>query len=418
MPGRPKESDSDNPVISRDQASGSIAGERSLGEAQRFAALSDVASTVSRSLDIDLTLNTALDKVMGMVRAEVGGILLYHERSGTLYYRVYRGLSEERVREIGKLSLGDGIAGKAAELGELIYSPDVSEDPRITRPLRGIENSGAFLSIPLVARDRLLGVMNVGTSDKAGFSPEAISLVTSVSDQIAVALENAQLYEALRRKERARGELLRKIMSVQEEERERIARELHDEVSQSLTALAFNTEAVLNRLPATEEITARLEDIRDLALRTLEEIHLVVYQLRPSLLDDLGLVAAVQWLADHYLEDAGVKVLFETVGAERQLSAEAEIALFRITQEAITNIARHASAQSVSITVEFKPQSAAVQIEDDGMGFSLEEITGSMEKGRGLGLLGMKERAELLDGYLLIEAQPGSGTKVYVEVPA
>ncbi len=387
--------------------------------AQRLAALSDVASTVSRSLDLDLTLNTALDKVMALVKAEVGGVLLYHERTETLYYRSYRGLSEEYVREIGRSKLGEGIAGKAAELRETIYSPDISNDSRIIKPLPGIEEFGAFLSIPLVARERLLGVMNLATEDESGFSPETISLVTSVSDQIAVAIENAQLYEALQRKEQARGELLRKIMSVQEEERKRIARELHDEVSQSLTGSAFRAEAVLSRLPEDAvEIKCSLEEIRDLAIRTLDEIHRVVYQLRPSLLDDLGLVAAVQWLADYYLEEAGIKVLFETVGSERSLSAEAEITLFRITQEAITNIVKHAGAESVSIAVEFGDNSAAVHIEDDGHGFSVEDMTGPLQMDRGLGLLGMKERAELLDGYLKIEAFPDKGTKVSVEVPA
>jgi len=387
--------------------------------AQRLAALSDVASTVSRSLDLDLTLNTALDKVMALVKAEVGGILLYHERTQTLYHRTHRGMSQKFVERIGQLRLGESIPGMAARLRETIHSPDIANDPRIPRPLPELDEFGAFLSIPLVARDRLLGVMNLATRDETGFSPEAISLVTSVSDQIAVAIENAQLYEALQRKEQARGELLRKIMSVQEEERKRIARELHDEVSQSLTGSAFNAEAVLSRLPeGAEELRGSLEEIRDLAIRTLDEIHRVVYQLRPSLLDDLGLVAAVEWLADHYLEDSGIKVLFETVGSERPLAAEAEIALFRIAQEAITNIVRHSGAESVSIAVEFRDDSAAIHIEDDGQGFSLEEVTGATETHRGLGLLGMKERAELLEGYLRIEAQPGRGTRVYAEVPA
>ncbi len=386
---------------------------------QRLAALSDVASTVSRSLDLDLTLNAALGKIMNLLKAEVGGILLYHERTQTLYHRTHRGMSERFVEWIGKLKLGQSIPGMAAQLRETLYSPDISSDPRFKGPLPELEEFAAFLSIPLVARDRLLGVMNVATRDKAGFSPEAISLVTSVSDQIAVAIENAQLYEALQRKEQARGELLRKIMSVQEEERKRIARELHDEVSQSLTGLAFNAEAVLSRLPeGQDDIKGSLEEIRDLAIRTLDEIHRVVYQLRPSLLDDLGLVAAVQWLADHYLEETGIKVLFETLGVERPLSAEVENTLFRISQEAITNIVRHAAAESVSITVEFRDNSVAVNIEDDGSGFIVEEVTSASSNYRGLGLLGMKERAELLDGKLKIAAQPGRGTKVYAEVPA
>ncbi|MEO0249050.1 MAG: GAF domain-containing protein, partial [candidate division WOR-3 bacterium] len=211
---------------------------------RRLAALTDVASTVSRSLDLDITLNRALDKVMALARADVGGILLYHERSCTLSYRVYRGLSEEFVRKIGRINLGDGIAGRAAELRKPIISDDISRDPRITRPLPGIEEFKAFMSIPLVARGRLLGVMNISTRDACGFPPEAVSLVSSISDQVAVAIENAQLYEALKRKEKARGDLLRKLISIQEEERKRIARGLHDQISQSLTGLAFNLEAV------------------------------------------------------------------------------------------------------------------------------------------------------------------------------
>lgn len=385
---------------------------------RRLAALTDVASTVSRSLDLDITLNRALDKVMALAHADVGGILLYHERSRTLSYRVYRGLSEEFIRRIGRINLGEGIAGKAAELRTPIISDDISRDPRITRPLPGIEAFKAFMSIPLVARGRLLGVMNISTRNARGFPPEAVSLVSSISDQVAVAIENAQLYEALKRKEKARGDLLRKLISIQEEERKRIARGLHDEISQSLTGLAFNLEAVLAALPPeTHETRERLEEIKSLSLRMLEEIHRVIYQLRPSLLDDLGLVAAVQWLADNYLEEAGIRVIFQTAGEERTLAPEAQIALFRIAQEAITNIVRHSGAESVRISVEFKKRSAAIHIEDDGKGFNVEEIMASRETDRGLGLLGMKERAELLEGRLTVDSSPGRGTRIDVEIP-
>lgn len=385
---------------------------------RRLAALTDVASTVSRSLDLDITLNRALDKVMALLRAEAGGILLFHDRSRTLSYRVHRGLSEEFVRKIGRLKLGEGIAGKAAELRKTIISEDISKDPRVAQPLPDFEEFKGFMSIPLVARGRLLGVMNIATRGERGFPPEAVSLVSSISDQVAVAIENAQLYEALKRKEKARGELLRKIILIQEEERKRIARGLHDEISQSLTGLAFNLEAVLATLPEdSAETRARLEEIKTLSIKMLEEIHRVIYQLRPSLLDDLGLVAAVEWLADNYLEEAGIEVFFETTGTERTPAPEAQIALFRITQEAITNIVRHSNAESVSIAVEFKKRSVAIHIEDDGKGFNVDEILGSRETDRGLGLLGMKERAELVEGRLSIDSQPGRGTRIDVEIP-
>jgi len=386
--------------------------------ARRLAALSDVASTVSRSLDLDLTLNRALDKVMALVGGDVGGILLYHERTGTLSYRVYRGLTEEYVRRIGRLRLGEGIAGLAAQLRRTVTSDDLPLDPRAPRPIEGLEDARAFMSIPLVARDRLLGVMNISTRDERGFPPEAVSLVASISDQVAVAVENAQLYEALRRKEKARGELLRKIISIQEEERKRIARELHDEISQSLTGLAFNLEALVAGLPGgSSELRDTLEELKDLTLNMLDEIHRVIYQLRPSLLDDLGLVAAVQWLAENYLEEAGIEVRFRAVGEERGLAPEVQIAVFRIAQEAITNVVRHARAARVDIAIRFRAGAVAVEIADDGRGFSVEEMLSSRETDRGLGLLGMKERAELLDGRLVIESHPGAGTRIAFEIP-
>ncbi|MBM3133357.1 MAG: sensor histidine kinase, partial [Chloroflexi bacterium] len=214
-------------------------------------------------------------------------------------------------------------------------------------------------------------------------------------------------------------ELLRKIILIQEEERKRIARGLHDEISQSLTGLAFNLEAVLTALPEEDgETRGKLEEIKALSIKMLEEIHRVIYQLRPSLLDDLGLVAAVEWLADNYLQEAGITVFFKTTGTERTLAPESQIALFRIAQEAITNIVRHSSAESVSIAVEFKKKAVAIHIEDDGKGFNAEEILGSRETDRGLGLLGMKERAELLEGRLSIDSSPGRGTKIDVELPS
>ncbi|MFC1935808.1 sensor histidine kinase, partial [Chloroflexota bacterium] len=162
---------------------------------------------------------------------------------------------------------------------------------------------------------------------------------------------------------------------------------------------------------------AKLREIQSLAVSTVEEIHKIVYELRPTVLDDLGLIAAMQWYAENYLEPAGVEVHFETAGQERRLPIEAETALFRIVQEATTNIIRHAEAESASMTLEFKGTSVAIHIEDDGRGFDVHEVMSKMEGTRGLGLLGMKERAEFLGGVLSIRSQPSLGTEIDVEIP-
>ncbi len=385
---------------------------------QHLLALNAIASTVSQSLDLDTILNSALDKVLELMKGDTGGILLLDEESQTLSYRVYRGLSEEFVKGIAGLKLGEGIAGKAAQLGEPIYVDDISEDSRLTRSVVIKEGLRAFASVPLQSKNKVLGVMNISSHSTRQFTPEDIQLLNSIGNQIAVAIDNARLYNEVQRKEEIRGELLNLIISTQEEERKRIARELHDETSQALTSLAVNLEAIIAILPSdADEAKTKLRGIQSLAVNTLDEIHKVIYELRPTLLDDLGLVAAVKWHAENYLEAAGVKVHLETAGSERRLPAQIETALFRIIQEATTNIVRHADAESTSISLEFNETSIAIHIEDDGKGFDLNEVMRSRDGERGLGLLSMEERAQLLGGVLSIKSRPGFGTQIAVEIP-
>lgn len=221
------------------------------------------------------------------------------------------------------------------------------------------------------------------------------------------------LYQELRRKEETRGELLRKVISVQEEERKRIARELHDETSQDLATLLLSVETSVGS--ASEALKEKLMRMKALANRTLDSIHRLIYDLRPSVLDDLGLPSAIRWVAESRLEPLGIDLTFEVVGTERRLQPEIETTLFRIGQEAISNIARHAEANSVRIVIEFGDRLLRLQVEDNGKGFEPEKVVGSAD--RAIGLLGMRERAALLDGAFTIYSEPGGGTRLTIEIP-
>jgi signal transduction histidine kinase len=381
-------------------------------------ALNVIASTVSQSMDLDTVLNAAFDKVLELMEGTTGGILLLDEESQTLSYRVYRGLSEEFVKTVAGLKLGEGITGRVAKQEKPIYVDDLSKDPRITCSAVIKEGLRAFASLPLRSKNKLLGVMNVASHTERPFSRQDIELLTSIANQIAVVIENAALYNEVQLKEEMRGELLRQIISTQEEERKRIARELHDETSQALSGVAVNIQAIIEALPLdTKQVKAKLQKIQSLTINTLNEIHRVIYELRPSLLDDLGLAAAVEWHAESYLRAAGIKVHLETDGVERRLPAEVETALFRIIQEATANIVRHAGAENTSIALEFKESSIAIRIEDNGRGFDLDKVIKSKDRWRGLGLLSMKERAEFLGGMLKIQSRPGIGTQIVAEIP-
>ena len=388
-------------------------------EAHRYlSALNSVASVVSQSLDLDTVLSNALDKTLEIMKGEIGGILLLYKERQMLCYRVYRGLSDKYVGEMC-LSLGEGIAGKVAQTGEAVLVEDISTDPRAAHPdLITAEGLRAFASVPLRSKEKVLGVINIASYETRKFSLEDIQLLESIAAQIAIAIENAKLHQEVQHKEEMRGELLREIFSIQEEERRRIARELHDETSQSLASLAASLEAVAGTLPASaDKAKAGLRKVQGLSISILDEINNLIYELRPTLLDDLGLIAATRWLVDNNLRAEGVRVNFNTVGRQRRLPPQVETTLFRVMQEAISNIVKHAHAKNASVSLHFKSSVVRVHVRDDGRGFDVEEAVSSKDRPRGLGLVGMKERVELVNGTLNIRSRPGGGTEIDIEIP-
>jgi signal transduction histidine kinase len=224
------------------------------------------------------------------------------------------------------------------------------------------------------------------------------------------------LYRELQVREEWRGQLLAKVIGAQEDERKRLARELHDETSQTLSALAMRLETAVAAFPH-DLARQRLVEAKDLTVRILDELHRLIYDLRPSVLDDLGLLSAIRWYAERHLEPLGVTVRWEFSGQERRLQPQIETALFRVVQEAITNIAKYAHAATVLIQCVLKDDGIAIEIEDDGDGFDPARLAAAGDARRGLGLMGMRERVELLGGAIEIDAAPGKGVRIAVSVP-
>lgn len=393
--------------------------ELKIAEAHReLSALNAIASVVSKSLDLDTVLRSALDKTLEIMKLDIGGILLLDEEKQMMCYRVHRGLSKRFVKEVC-LRFGEGIAGKVAQTGEAILVEDISTDKRAMLPsLINAEGLKGFASVPLRAKDKVLGVLNIASHEARKLSARDIQLLDSIAVQIAIAIENARLHQAVQHQDEIRGELLSEVFSIQEEERRRIARELHDETSQALASLAASLEA------ASSTLTTNIEKTRDglrkaqaLSLSILDEIHNLIYELRPSLLDDLGLIAALRWLVDKTLGAAGVKVSFKVLGQEKRLPPRLEASLFRVIQEGVHNIARHALAKNAQVSLHFRKNGIQIHFRDDGKGFDVEEAISSKDRPRGLGLLGMKERVEQMNGTLSIQSHPGGGTKIDIEIP-
>jgi len=217
---------------------------------------------------------------------------------------------------------------------------------------------------------------------------------------------------------RVRRQLLAKTISAQEEERKRLARALHDDSAQTLTAVLMTLKTAEDALPAAPDgalrALARSRSQLEVALREIRE---AIMDLRPSALDDLGLAAAIRWYADEHLRPHGIKVALEITGDEERVKGAAATAIFRIVQEAVNNVARHSGARQARITLEFGPTAVLTVVDDDGTGFDPEGLRQPQEGGRGLGLLGMRERAELFGGDVEIASHAGQGTSVRVRIP-
>jgi len=223
--------------------------------------------------------------------------------------------------------------------------------------------------------------------------------------------------QKLKRKEEMRTHLLAKVISAQEEERKRIARELHDETSQALTALMVGLKLIEDS-PGSSAVRQKASELRATAAETLAGVHDLAVALRPGALDDIGLVAALH----RYVRDFSAKLNIEVDSYMRSLEGrrllpEVETAIYRIVQEALTNVAKHAQAKNVSMILECRGLSLVTIVEDDGKGFDVDTIMNLEREEKRLGIFGMMERASLIGGTLTIESQPGMGTTVFLEVP-
>ena len=244
-----------------------------------------------------------------------------------------------------------------------------------------------------------------------------LGIAYDVTDHKRADIENARLMGELTRHERALRKLSARVLEAQEEERGRISRELHDEMGQALTAISINLASIQNHLPseALAVVGAQLAEARALADQILKQMRELAQELHPTILDELGLVPAVRAYLNRWAQRMGVEVQFEVIGIRERMEPEVATTLYRIIQEALTNVARHAQASQVKVRMQRNASSLTVVIEDDGKGFAMAKFLGAPD--HGIGLLGIQERLSALGGSLDIYSRPGSGTRLSVKIP-
>ncbi len=278
----------------------------------------------------------------------------------------------------------------------------VFDDPEIDQEAARRWGVTSGMWVPLIVRDRAVGV--IAAHDKLGpdprFTDEDLRLAEGFAVRASAAVELS---------ERVQRDALRRVVEAQELERRRLARELHDETGQALTSILLGLKSVEDAQSASQRDDAAAE-LRQLVVSTLQDVRRLAVELRPKALDDFGLLAALERLAQTFTEQIGIETDVEANLGEERLSPEIETALYRLVQEALTNVVKHSRAGRVSISLVRKAHSVSAVIEDDGVGFAAPS-------GEGLGLIGMRERVGLLDGRFEVESRAGHGTTIVAEVP-
>jgi two-component system sensor histidine kinase DegS len=211
---------------------------------------------------------------------------------------------------------------------------------------------------------------------------------------------------------------IKQVTRAQEDERLRISRELHDDTAQVLATLSRDLDSLLTGEKKTlEPVMGRLESLRDMADSALEGVRRFSQDLRPSILDDLGLVPALEWLITDLEKAYGIAAKINITGRQRRLAPEKELAVFRIAQEVLSNIRRHSQASEVEMSLDFGDNALTLIISDNGQGFNLPQRTSDLALSGKLGIIGMRERARLIGGTLIVQPEPGTGTTVTLRIP-
>jgi nitrate/nitrite-specific signal transduction histidine kinase len=378
--------------------------QRVAGRTQALSTINAISAVVSRSLDLNETLQDALDKTLEITDTEAGGVFKLDEAGQHLNLIAHHHLSELMIAYLKRFPLRAGLATeRAMRKGHPVIRQVADYPPGEWRDLLQAEGWARVASIPLMAKGQSLGTINLFTKHSETLFVEHIQLLAAIGQQIGIALENAQLYE--------QAQLL-----AMAEERQRLARDLHDSVTQALYGITLHAEAAHRMLTAgdTQRTAENLTDLRETAQEALREIRLLIFELRPPILEKQGLVAALRARLESVESRSGLKTAFnfENQLQQHRLPLDMEMGLYRIAQEALNNVLKHAAAQVVRINLSAPNGHIILEIIDDGQGFDPNQ-------GRGQGRLGlntMHERAALLGGQLKIASHPGEGTHVTVEV--
>ena len=382
-------------------------------QAKRAQALAQAASNLNVELDIDHVLFTICDLMNQLMNASATTIFLY-DRAQDIYSLV------SSITKPGLPSLQAGslefpsktIGTKLTTTGRIkIYNRQSATNDPFFEELMWIKGASNMVLAGIFRQERLIGFLSMMFMEYHDFDLGELDLMQGIADQAAISITNANLFDQVRRGRQRQHDLAQSLVTIQEAERRYFARELHDHLGQMLTGLQFMLERVKN-----EQGDARnsvIEEMQMLVVDLIDRVREMSHKLRPSLLDDMGLIPTLQWHVDRYTRQTGILVGLKCDELPGRLSTEVETTAYRIVQEALTNVARYAQVREVHVGVTVDSDKLWIEITDKGVGFDLDLVRQKPSSGLG----GMRERVDLVGGRLLIRSYKEQGTQILASLP-
>jgi len=378
--------------------------------AERLRLLGEIDSAVLAGQSLAAVARLAVPRIRSFLAAAHVGVLLL-DQQGAKASILLEDQDEESATGPTVAAFQDGSASLPLTTIEDLCLPDLAAVVERGPSLQQFWRKGmrSLLSVPLAVEGRVIGRLFAVARQPRAFTPEHVALARDVADHLAVAIEQARLYEQVRGARERLADLASHLVAAQEAERRRVAKELHDEVGQVLTGLKLSLATIATATPAVD-VGASVAQVD----RLIATVRAMSLDLRPTVLDDLGLLPALLTHHERFTAQTGVRVRMEHQGVDRRFSNEVETAAYRIVQEALTNVARHAGVDEAVVRVWGDAERLTVQVTDRGTGFDPPAVAAARSSS---GLSGMSERAASLGGELSIDAAPGHGTRLLAILP-
>ena len=374
--------------------------------------LNQLLSAVAFGETVHQVTSTALAQAIHIFGADVGTFYAYDDSEQVFTLQASHGFQEGDVL-LPRRDAATTPMRRALVEGHPVIIEEVQRATELTPELVEIAVQAGYRTLvcaPVWAHGKICGVLNLGKRGQLAFEENDLALLESVCSIIGLGLEKARLLDDLRRKENEMRHALRRAVTLQEDERRRLSRELHDEIGQALTSILIRLKT-LQQETADPDVVDRLDGLRYLTGRTIEELRRLAMDLRPAALDNLGIVPALRWYTEQTAANTGRTIIFDGPEKAVRLPEAVEIVLYRTAQEGIANALRHGEAANIQLALRLQPTAVWLEVNDDGAGFDPDEVA------RGLGLVGLDERLSLLEGSYRVESQPGAGTRLWVEIP-